>query len=75
MKKIVNGENPFQLTSDKFAINGANVSGYTFQYSVDGVFWSDAASVEANTQALILNSIDGMFYRLSGNTTDLTIIY
>lgn len=74
MTKIVNGEKPFQLMSEKFAINGANTTAYTLQYSVDGVFWSDAASVDANTQAVILNSVDGMYYRLSGNTTDLTII-
>ena len=75
MTKIVNGENPFQVLKEKFAINGANTNAYTLQYSVDGVFWSDAASVEANTQAIVLNSIEGMFYRLSGNTTDLTIIF
>ena len=75
MTKIVNGEAPFQMMCDKFAINGANTNAYTLQYSVDGVFWSDAASVDANTQAIILNSVEGMHYRLSGNTTDLTIIY
>lgn len=75
MKIIVNGEQPFGIPVENFAINGTNTA-YKLNYSVDGIFWSEAGdTVSANTQTIVLNGIKGMQYRLSGNTNNVEVIY
>lgn len=74
-KKIIQGEQPFQVDAHSFSVSPSS-QGYTLQYSSDGVnFTSYEEAVPAN-ETLICNGVAfNQYIRLSGNTDTVTIIY
>lgn len=68
----INGENPFQVLSDSFSVSPSE-SGYQLQISADGKNYTNFATVAANTTKQFTGMNNGNFYRLSGNTSEVTI--
>ncbi len=68
----VQGEQPFQVLSNSFSISPSSQD-YTLQISADGVSYSDLFSVSANTTRLVTNVANGSFYRLRGNTGEVSV--
>lgn len=75
LKKISKQE-IFQIPSDKFIIS-PSTSGYTLNYSADGVHWTaHDESTAANDNQIVVGLPINTYVKLSGNTTDnLTIRY
>lgn len=72
--KKINKEEVFVIPSDKFIIS-ASSSGYTFNYSVDGITWTpwkDATS--ANKNQVVVGLPKNTYCKLSGNTADNILI-
>jgi len=74
-KMIVKGESPFQVPGRAFAIS-PSLEGYTLNYSVDGVDWTAYEEATASGVTELVNCpVEGMFFKLAGNFTDVTIRY
>ena len=72
--KII-GEAVFQIVAAAFAIS-PSASGYTLNYSVDGVNWTAyEEATEADKTELVNSPVAGMYYKLAGNTSEVTIRY
>lgn len=72
--KII-GEAVFQIVAAAFAIS-PSASGYTLNYSVDGVNWTAyEEATEAAKNELVNCPVAGMYYKLVGNTGEVTIRY
>ena len=74
-KKIVTGEEIFQIPSRDFAISPSAAS-YVLNYSADGLnftAWGDATA--AGTNEVVVNAPVGMFFKLAGNASAVTVIY
>ena len=70
--KII-GEAVFQIVAAAFAISPSE-SGYTLNYSVDGVNWTAyEEATEADKNELVNSPVAGMYYKLVGNTGEVTI--
>lgn len=71
----VTGESPFQVFGAAFAIS-PSAEGYTLNYSVDAVNWTayDEAT-EAGKTELVNCPVPGMFFKLVGNYSEVTIRY
>lgn len=71
----INGETPFQVDAPHFCI-GAAEAAYTLYYSADGVTFTPwyAETAEGVNQPVV-GAARGMFYKLVGNTGDVTITY
>lgn len=66
--KKISGEEPFQIPSDKFII-GASTSGYTLNYSADGISWTAwEESTDANDNQVVVNVPINTYIKLDGNT-------
>ena len=71
----INGEKPFSVVSDSFAISPSN-EGYNLEYSVDGNKWTSyEESVPANEVLVVAKTSKELFYRCVGNASDLIIKY
>ena len=76
-KETISGEQAFRA----FAANGTlaigpSSSGYTLQYSADGVnytAWDEATAADENV--VVANVPYGMYLKLSGNTADVVVIW
>lgn len=75
MAKIkISGEQPFQVGAPRFCI-GRTPAGYTLQYSADGVhFTSWEEGTLAETDQVVANAAEGMYFRLLGNTGEDIIV-
>ena len=72
--KKISGEEPFQIPSDKFII-GASTSGYTLNYSSDGVSWTAwENATAANDNQVVVNIPFNTYCKLAGNNTDEILI-
>lgn len=72
--KKISKEELFQIPSDKFII-GASSSGYTLNYSADGVTWTAwEEATSANANQVVVNIPINTYCKLSGNTTDDILI-
>ena len=70
MKILVNKEEVFRSSGNKVAI-AATSSGYTLQYSVDGIdFDAYKDAVSAGENLIVTDVVSGMFFKLVGNTDD-----
>lgn len=71
----INGEKPFSVVSDSFAISPSN-EGYTLEYSVEGNNWTAYEdAVPANEVLVVAKTSKELFYRCVGNASELTIKY
>ena len=74
MKIKVNGEAPFQVWASRFCI-GQTAEGYTLNYSVDGTHWTAWEEMTAaDTDQVVVNAAEGMYFKLAGNSSDDVII-
>jgi len=71
----VHGEAAFQVELPNFAIS-PSASGYTLNYSADGVNYSAWEEATAAGETLVVcGAAGGMFYKLVGNTANVTVTY
>lgn len=74
MQFKIEKENAFKAPKSNFII-GASTSGYILQYSADGKVWTDADTVEANTNWPVTNAPKGTVFRLKNNTANVVVTY
>lgn len=71
----VNGEAPFQVEVPNFAIS-PSASGYTLNYSADGVNYTAVEdATAADTNQVVCSAAGGLFYKLVGNTGEVTVTF
>lgn len=71
---LVSGEQPFQVGASRFCI-GQTEAGYTLNYSVNGSDWTAwTDGTLANTDQVVVNAAEGMYFKLDGNTSDDVLI-
>ena len=68
----INREQPFQVLATNFTI-GPSSSGYELQISADGVNYTSLFTVGANVTRMVTGVANGGFYKLAGNTGDVTV--
>lgn len=74
-KKIVEGENQFQILAHSFAVSPSN-EGYTLAYSADGVNFTDWSEATPANETLVVNGIaKSMYFKLKGNNSNVIIIF
>jgi hypothetical protein len=72
--KKINKANAFQIPADKFII-GPSSSGYTLNYSADGIHWTAwKESTGANQNQVVVGLPTNTYVKLVGNTADNIII-
>lgn len=75
MKIIVKKEAPFQVTGDSIAISPSN-EGYELYFSADGLSYTSTGKVvPANTAFQYKAKTEGLFYKLVGNDSDVTVSF
>lgn len=76
MAKIqISGEKPFSIVTNAFGVSHSS-SGYTLNYSADGKeYTAYTESTPANETLLVCGLPANCFYKLVGNTDDVTITY
>lgn len=73
-KKIITGEMPFQVLAHSFSVYSE--SGYTLNYSADGVHYTAYDEATPAAETLIVNGVaKNMFFKLGGNSGEATITY
>lgn len=71
----ISGETPFQVLSHSFIVSQSE-SGYTLNYSGDGITWTAYDEATPANEDLIVNGIAfGTYVKLAGNTSEVTINY
>lgn len=71
----VSGETPVQILAHSFVVSQSE-SGYTFNYSGDGINWTAYSEATPANEDLIVNGIAwGTYIKLAGNTSEVTINY
>lgn len=74
MKIKVNKEEIFNSYGATMAISSTE-SGYTLAYSVDGDNWSQYEdAIPAGENCVVTDLVNGMFFKLVGNTSDEVVI-
>lgn len=71
----INGEAPFQVLAHSFGVSPAD-DNYTLEYSADGFTyteWEDETPAEENL--FVINIPKYAYFRLKGNTGEVTICY
>lgn len=64
----ISGEAAFQVPCSLFCI-GHSSSGYTLNFSVNGTDWTAwTEGTLANTDQVVCNAAQGLFFKLVGNT-------
>jgi len=72
--KKINKAESFQVPSDKFIIS-ASASGYTFNYSADGITWNAwEDATPANKNQVVVGLPVNTYCKLVGNTADEILI-
>lgn len=74
MRLIISGEQPFQILGTSFGVS-ASESDYTILYSIDGQTYTTLKSVSAGENVNISGRAIGTFYKLSGNTSTVEVVY
>ena len=71
----ISGETPFQVLAHSFAVSPSEQT-YTLCYSSDGIAYTGYADKTPANEVLVVNDIaKGMYFYLSGNTSEVTITY
>lgn len=74
-KLKINGEQPFQILAHSFGVSPAEAS-YTLQYSADGFDYTDwTENTPAEENLFVINVPKFSFFKLKGNTGEVTICY
>ena len=74
MKKTIKAEEVFTSNSDSIAI-GSTTNGYILSYSVDNKTWtSHGEPVPAGENCVVNGVVAGMYFKLVGNTDEITVI-
>lgn len=68
----VQNETPFQVLSDSFTI-GPSETGYELQVGATSQDFSTLFSVGANTPRMVTNVANGSYYRLKGNSGEVSV--
>lgn len=71
----IEGEAPFQVIGHSFAAS-PSAEGYTLQYSADGynyTSWDEATP--SNENLVVTDFASGLYFRLYGNNSKVTITY
>lgn len=73
--KKINGSEPFQILAHSFSVS-PSASGYTLSYSADGYNFTDWDEPTPADETLVVNGIaKGMFFKLSGNSSVVSVIW
>lgn len=71
----IQGEKPFQVLAHSFSVSPSS-EGYTLQYSADGINWTDYDEPVPADETLVVNDCAfGQYIKLSGNNSEVTVIY
>lgn len=71
----LSGETPVQILAHSFIVSQSE-SGYTLNYSGDGLSWTAYDQETPANEDLIVNGIAwGTYIKLAGNTSEVTINY
>ena len=74
MTKQITAEEIFRCNASRMAI-GPSVAGYTLNYSVDGQNWTAyGEQVPAGEQCVVDGVVPSMYFKLAGNTDNVTVI-
>lgn len=74
-QKTITGAVPFQVLAHSFAVSPSS-SGYTLNYSADGKTYTAYSQATPANENLIVNGIaKGMYFKLAGNSAEVTITY
>jgi hypothetical protein len=74
MNKTITKEEIFRCSGNAVAIS-ATTSGYTLNYSVDGNTWTAWGEATPANEACVINGVvPGMYFKLVGNTDEITVI-
>lgn len=76
MAKIkISGETPFQILAHSFAVSHAEAS-YTLEYSADGYDYTEwEEATPANETLFVVDIPKNAFFRLKGNSGEVTVTY
>lgn len=73
--KQITGEVPFQVLAHSFSVSPSE-SGYTLAYSADGISYTNHTAATPANEVLFVNGVPkNAWFRLIGNTGDITINY
>lgn len=73
--RIVNGEQPFQVCAHSFSVS-PSASGYTLAYSADGSQFTEYTQSTPANEVLIVNGVgNNMYFKLVGNTSEVTVVW
>lgn len=73
--KQITGEAPFQILAHSFSVSPSE-SGFTLSYSADGRSYTNWDESTPANETLVVNGIaKGMFFKLSGNSSTVSIIW
>lgn len=71
----IQGERPFQVLAHSFSVSPSNEN-YTLQYSANGTEWTSFdTEVPADENLVVVNCAFGQYIKLSGNNSEVTVIY
>ncbi len=71
----ITGEAPFQVLAHSFSVS-PSAEGYTLNYSADGYNYTAYTDATPANENLIVNGIAcGMYFKLAGNASEVTIQY
>ena len=71
----ISGEKPFQVLAHSFSVSPSNEN-YTLQYSANGTEWTSVETeVPADENLVVVNCAFGQYIKLSGNNSEVTVIY
>lgn len=71
----IQGERPFQVLAHSFSVSPSS-EGYTLQYSANGTEWTSfETEVPADENLVVVNCAFGQYIKLSGNNSEVTVIY
>lgn len=71
----ITGEEEFSVLSHSFGVSQSE-SGYTLNYSSDGLSWTQYGEATPANEDLFVNGVPyGSYFKLVGNTSEVQIIY
>lgn len=75
MKLKINADEAFQVLSHSFGVSPSS-SSYTLQYSADGKDFTDwEETTPANENLFVINTPKYAYFKLKGNSGEVTVIY
>lgn len=73
--RTISGEMPFQVQAHSFSVS-PSASGYTLAYSADGASYTNYSEATPANEVLIVNGVaNNMYFKLVGNSGDVTVVW